>query len=322
MRRATLAFVLLSALLSRPLHAGEADAIALVNGKPVTRQAVVNLLLESHGIDALQQLVLLELARQEAERAGVKVSAADVQREYDRSVEKLAAAANPGQQLDAALRQRALEAILAQKGISHAEFRISMERNAYLRKLVEGRLEISESTLREEFARTHGARVVVRDIVLADTNELTAALQALNQGGDFADVARRYSRHPSAANGGQLPAFAFNDDAIPPLVREAAFGLQPGEVSAPLRVEERFHVLKLEQRLAPESVRFEDVRSAVAEQLRERVVPQEMGRLAAELFEKAAVKVLEPGLKGKFDELRQRAAQAASAGSAGSPASP
>ncbi|MBK8913901.1 MAG: peptidyl-prolyl cis-trans isomerase [Phycisphaerales bacterium] len=295
-------------LLFFPHVAIASDAIALVNGKPVSREAVVNLLIESHGLAALQQMVLLELARQETQAAGIAVSRADVQREYEQSVERLLTAEAPGERIEAVDKRRVLDLLLEQKGISHAEFMISMERNAHLRKLVEKNVVLSEATLREEFSRTYGERVEVRDIIVADSAALSAALEALNRGEDFARVAERFSRHPSATQGGLLPPFSFADDQIPPLVREAAFALAPGEVSAPLRVEERFHVLRLERRLPPEHVRFEDVRAEVERSLRERVVTTEMSRRAAALFEKATVKVLEQRLREPFDALRQRAA--------------
>ncbi|QOJ15469.1 MAG: peptidylprolyl isomerase [Planctomycetia bacterium] len=284
------------------------DAIALVNGKPVSREAVVNLLIESHGLAAMQQLVLLELARQETQAAGLSVSRADIQREYEQSVDRLLIVEAPGERIEPADKRRVLDLLLEQKGISHAEFMISMERNAHLRKLVEKSIVLSEATLREEFSRTYGERVEVRDIIVADSSALSAALEALNRGEDFARVAERFSRHPSAAQGGLLPPFSFADDQIPPLVREAAFALAPGEVSAPLRVEERFHVLKLERRLPPEHARFEDVRAEVERSLRDRVVTAEMSRRAATSFEQATVKVLEPRLREPFEALRKRAA--------------
>ena len=184
-----------------------------------------------------------------------------------------------------------------------------MERNAYLRKLVETEIKISEPTLREEFARTYGERVQIRDIVIADAKELSAALDALNKGMDFAEVAKRFSQHPTAPLGGQLEPFAFDDDRIPPLVRESAFGLRPGEVSSPLRVDERFHIIQLERRVSPDNVKFEDVKAQVEEKLRDRVIPQEMSKLAAELFEKAQIKVLDAKLKDKFEELKKQAAE-------------
>lgn len=301
-----------AAAFASTASAKDGEAIALANGKPVSREAVLNLLLESHGIEALQQILLLDLARQEAERRGIKVTQADVQREYDSSVERLAraaAAGAPDGKLTDADKRRALDLMLEQKGLSHAEFSIGMERNAYLRKLVETQVKITDATLREEFARTYGERVQIRDIVIADAKELTAAMDALNKGMDFAEVAKRFSQHPSAPLGGQFEPFTFDDDRIPALVRESAFGLRPGEVSSPLRVEERFHIVKLEQRLAPENVKFDDVKAQVEDKLRDRVIPQEMSKLAAELFEKAQVKVLEPKLKDKFEELKKQAAQ-------------
>src|SRR5437870_9995798 len=65
----------------------DGDAIAIVNGKPLPKQDMVELLIESHGLEALQQLIVLELAHDEAERRGLTVSDADVQAEVKSALE-------------------------------------------------------------------------------------------------------------------------------------------------------------------------------------------------------------------------------------------
>lgn len=213
--------------------------------------------------------------------------------------------------MDEAAKRRALQTLLEQRGLSLAEFRLSMERNAHLRKLVEQSVVITEQTLREEYSRTYGEKVQVRHIQVAESSDLNEVLNRLNRGDDFAVVARELSRNPeSAAKGGELPAFAFDEASIPPVLREAAFALKPGEVSSPIRVEKWFHILKLERRIAPENVRFEDVKPQVEQALRERVIPQEMNRKATELYQQAKIKVIDAKLRDQYEELQKKAAAA------------
>jgi parvulin-like peptidyl-prolyl isomerase len=135
-------------------------------------------------------------------------------------------------------------------------------------------------------------------------NGLHEALDLLDNKVDFAEVARRVSQNSeTAANGGLLEPFAFNDDNLAPLLREAAFAMKPGDVSKPIRVGRWWHILKLERRVAAGGARFEDVREQVEQALRERVLPQEMNRLITGLFQKAQIRVLDGGLKPKFEKL-------------------
>jgi foldase protein PrsA len=281
-----------------------------VNGKSLSRARVIDLLMQSHGIAAMQQLILLDLAKQETARRGFKVQPSEVTEEFNLSLNKIATAASGGEPIDEASKRKALDALLEQKGLSLSEFMVGMERNAHLRKIVESELKIDEAVLREEFSRTYGERVVARHIQISasDPKSLSDVIEQLNQRRDFGELARKFSSNSdTAAAGGELPPFSFDEPAIPAVLREAAFSMQPGEVSAPIRIDSWFHILKLEQRIAPEGVRFEDVRATVQQRYMDRVVNQEMTRLAVELFRKAEIRIIDPRLREKFEELRKNA---------------
>jgi parvulin-like peptidyl-prolyl isomerase len=206
-------------------------------------------------------------------------------------------------------KRRALEMFLTQKGLTMPEFAVAMERNAHLRKAVEPDVHIDEPTLREEFARTYGEKVEVRHIQFnaSDTRAIQEALDLLGKGMEFAEVARRVSVNPeTAARGGLLPAFTFTDKAMPAELREMAFGLAPGGVSTPTQVENMIHILKLERRIPPEDVRFEDVRTKVEASMRERVVRQRMSDTMKQIFDQAKIRVLDPNLKREFEAMQKQ----------------
>ncbi len=291
---------------TRPVDDG--DAIAIVNGHSIARREVVELLMESHGLGALQQLIVLELARQETKRRGLVVGAAEVRVEYEQSMGRIAREVFGDQKVTEGERLRGLETVLERKGLSIAEFMVATERNAHLRKLAEQDLRIDERLVREEFGRQFGEKVEIRHIQLADTEDVARATQALGSGESFGDVARRMSRNAeTGAAGGLVPPFSFNDDSIPPLMREAAFQLKPNEVSTPLRIENAYHLIKLERRIPATAARFEDQRDAVERALRERIVSRLMGELATDLFHKARIRVLDPRLKVEFEALSRQA---------------
>jgi parvulin-like peptidyl-prolyl isomerase len=292
----------------------DGDAVAIVNGRPIARQRMVEVLVEAHGLSIMQQLIVLELAKQETKRRGLEVTVADVDAEFRSSLAQIAPGVGSEDGMNEENQRKALQILLEDRNISMAEFMIGMERNAHLRKAVKQELRINEATLREEFARTCGERVVVRHIQIdvSDSAALNRALDLLSQGKDFAEVARQVSQNPeTAARGGQMEPFTFNDAQYPAALREAAFSLRPGEVSAPIRVERRFHILKLERRIPPQDARFEDMRDQVEARLLERVIPQQMNQLAQELFQNAKIRVLDSELRKEFEALLKRNADAA-----------
>lgn len=299
----------------RGLQADDGNAIAFVNGAPIERDDVVQLAMEAHGLSALQQLIFLRLARQETHRLGLEVTRADIEREYENALRRIA----PDVDFDDATlteddRRTALEQVLEQHGFSLAEFWIGMERNAHLRKIIERGFQVDEATLREEFARTYGEKVVVRhiEIRLENQRKLNEVKNLLNSGTDFAEVARRLSDNPETApRGGELAPFTFRDEAIPESVREVAFALDEGQVSNAFRVDRVFQILKLERRIPPENVRLADVRDTVEQSMRARVIPQQMARLLTQLFDDAKIRVIDQKLRRRFDDLLRRNAQLA-----------
>lgn len=301
--------VVLSAvgLLAAPVAwAEDGDALAIVNGQSISRKELLDELIETHGLAVLQQMIGLDLAKQETQRRGLHVAAEDIQAQFDRALAEIVPASDAqGVALNAESKQQALQTILQQRCLTMPEFMMAMERNAHLRKLVEADFKVDEPTLREEFARLYGEKVEVRHIQVAAnyTRALNEALDLLARGVDFADVAQRVSiNQQTAARGGLMEPFTFTNQDIPAGMRDYAFSLSVGQISAPLQTGQYVHILKLERRLPPEDVRFEDVRQEVERQLRARVERKKMNEMITRLFQQAKIRVLEPKLKVDFEK--------------------
>ncbi|MFQ5490323.1 MAG: peptidylprolyl isomerase [Phycisphaerae bacterium] len=292
----------LAATVSSTPHS-TGPAIATVNGQPIERRRLQALLLAGRGAELLDELIVLELARSAAQAQGLTVSKRDVEREHRESLRSLVGnlPAADGEAFDSQSAEALLDQVLAGRGMSRKEYRLGMLRNAYLRKLAAGRLEITDEQVRADYARRYGDRVQIRHIQMAAGPELEEVRRQLGAGVSFADLARRYSANTvTAAAGGLLEPFSRDDQDIPALLREAAWALEVGQVSNPIRVDNWHHIIKLEKRLPAESVPFEQVGQEVRARLRQRMMPLEMQRLSAELFEKARIEIADPGLRADY----------------------
>jgi parvulin-like peptidyl-prolyl isomerase len=311
--RAGLVVVFAAATLIAPGPARAAQdgtAVALVNGHPIAREELLDVLVDAYGVEVLQQLIILRVAKQETRQMGLRVTKAHVATEFQSALDRIAreAGMNPDEATEANKRE-ALQQVLNERGISLAEFMIGMERNAHLRKIAERDLRITEETLRGEFARSFGEKAKISHIQIPinDRRALDEALNLLARGSDFADVAQKLSRNPeTAARGGEMEPFTFDDPDIPPIIRERAFSLKEGAVSEPLLAGQFFHVIKLHHRIASETARFEDKRGEIEQRVRERAIPQLMAKLAVELFKKAKINVLDPGLRAKYQAFLEQ----------------
>jgi parvulin-like peptidyl-prolyl isomerase len=281
------------------------ETVATVNGAPIERSRIVDLLLAGHGPGILEQLVVLESARRLAADRSITVTEADIQAEYTRSLETLTAPLLSGEPeaLDRKAGEALLNDVLSRRNISRAEYRIGMERNAYLRKLVQGQLRITEEQLRAEFDRTYGRRVQVRHMELPGLPAAHEVRRLLDTGADFADLARRMSTNADTSrNGGLMPPFPETDPDVPALLREVAFALKDGEVSNPVRVGTNCHILRRERILDAVPVSMETVRQELQKCLLDRLTAPAMRQLYRTLYEQADIVIYDPVLREAVDK--------------------
>ena len=256
---------------SRP--AGEPVAIAKVGEVrvPLDRDVYRQFLEETRGLDAALNLMQRELAREQARQAGVTVGPDEVAAERERTLQQAF-----GNQVEPEAYDQALERLLAQQGLSEAEFDLTLETNALLRASARPSFEagLTDEALRSEFGRRYGERARVRAISLPTLRAAADARQRAADGEDFAALARELNEDPTLAeSGGEVEPFTRNS-SLPEPVKAAAFALQPGEVSDPVQSEGQFLLLQLEEILPPVAVKYEDVRDALKEQVGEEFAEQ------------------------------------------------
>jgi len=287
----------------------EGQPIAFVDGRPIGRNRVVDMLLRSHGVGVLEQLIGLELAEQAAAKKGLIVTEPDVDFEFDLALRRLSdpLSSSTTAPVDRTAAEGLLDTVLAERNISREEFLVTLRRNAYLRKIVQSQQVITDDQLRAEFARRFGERVQVRHIQLGSAAEAGRVQDRLAAGEDFVDLASRYSANTaSARKQGLLAPFSAADEEIPAALRQAAFALQPGQVSNVVRVGEWYHLLKLDRVLPSEPRDFDQVRGELERDLRDRVSEAAMRELYEKLFQQANIDVRDPAVRPAFERKHGR----------------
>ncbi len=93
-----------------------------------------------------------------------------------------------------------------------------------------------------------------------------ALLKTVKAGGDFAELAKKNSEDEgSAKNGGDVDFFARGRMA--PEFEEAAFKLQPGEISDLVKTQYGFHIIKVTDKKAATVRTLDEVRPQIVDQL-------------------------------------------------------
>lgn len=288
---------------ARTSPASDDQVLAEIDGIKLTESAFKPVLYKAAGLDVLLMIIQRDMAKAEAGKHGITISPADVNEEKRIT---LASAFADAKEEDY---EQALRQLLAQQNVSETEFGVLMEYNAYLRALVKpvAASGLDDAAVRNEFNSLYGERVEVRDIALNNLQEFATAQRLLNDPENpksFEEVARLMSRHPSASNGGLLPPFARTSPGYNPVFTEAAFALEPGKVSTDA-IQDRgfYHILKVERRIEPTVVKYEDVKDSVREDLVRRRAAALMAGKRLELGQRALqnLRILEPTMKAEFD---------------------
>ncbi len=168
---------------------------------------------------------------------------------------------------------------------------------AYLMRQVRARL--TEERLREAYEQAvasapSGEEIRARHILLESEAEAEQVIEALDAGGDFAELAQERSTGPTGAQGGDLGYFTA--EVMVPEFSEAAFALEPGTYTQePVQTSFGWHVIKVEDRRTAEPPPFEDIAPQLSRQLSEQLVGEiiEAERAAADIT------ILEPPADGE-----------------------
>ncbi len=101
--------------------------------------------------------------------------------------------------------------------------------------------------------------VHARHILVETEDEAKAVLEELKNGGDFAEIAKSKSKDPgAAAEGGDLGFFS--KDQMVPEFADAAFKLEKGQLSDPVKSPFGWHVIRVEEKRTRPVPDFETVK--------------------------------------------------------------
>ncbi|HEX8342626.1 MAG TPA: peptidylprolyl isomerase, partial [Tepidisphaeraceae bacterium] len=290
---------------SDPVRPSDDPVIARVGNTEIRSSELQGPLLRAFGFDVLMYVVQRDLARDACVGQGLTVSPKDFAAEREWTLNQMFTAVPEGQ-----TREKLLDQFLAQpkprdQMRTTAEFDVLIETNTYLRKLAEKafRRSLTEEDVRRQFDQTYGAHVKARHIMVSNMQEAMSVKARLAAGEEFAAVAKAVSRNPNTApKGGELPQFTKFDKRIPENFRNVAFALNEGDISDPVAAEGSYHVIKLDQRVEPKAVKFEDVKESVRDDLEAALVIEGIkevrNQLAAQAL--AELKISDPVLKAEF----------------------
>jgi peptidyl-prolyl cis-trans isomerase C len=103
--------------------------------------------------------------------------------------------------------------------------------------------------------------VRARHILVETEDEAKQVEDELKKGADFAELAKKKSKDPGAADGGDLGFFT--KDQMVPEFSAVAFSLEPGKISDPVKTQFGWHVIKVEEKRNRKPPEFDQVKGQI-----------------------------------------------------------
>ena len=264
-------YIALSILLALPLSAKIEilDRVAIIVGEGVVLESQVNNMLENikkryqeQGApmppqemmleQVHERLIIEELQLQMGRQAGIRVGDGELNQAFENIAQ------SNGLSLESFI--ETLEA----EGESYEELRSQVRKEMIIQRVQRGRVgrevDITEQEL-DGFLATEGAvkelspELFVRQILVSDQNKADSLLMDINNGEDFANLAKENSTSSNASSGGEMGWRNLAD--LPSLFADDLKNKKKGYISPPLKGGSGYYILKLEDKRG-DLVRFED----------------------------------------------------------------
>lgn len=231
----------------------------------------------------LDQVIERRILVQEARRLGIKVSSEELNQAIS-EIKKDYPGEGFGEKLGL-------------KGITLEEWKSRLEEKLLAEKMIRHALyyrgEIDEKEALQYY-ENHlskfqiSEKVRARQIVVTSEEEAIQLLNQLKKGENFEKLAMKKSLGPEKVEGGDLGYFSKGER---PTEFEQVFSLEAGEISGVIRSPYGYHIFKLDEKIAPRQVPFEEARAGILQELRQKKGEEEYQRWLKGLKGKSKVKI-------------------------------
>jgi peptidyl-prolyl cis-trans isomerase C len=250
----------------------------------------------------MPQLVEIEIAKAYAEEQGITVSEQDVNQEVETLKDQVAQQAQ-GQDIG---REEAFDQALQQAGITEEQLRQQIREQLPIQKVQErvaGGAGPSQEEVEQFYEQNKAAQFTTPETrctrhILFNKDQKEKAEEVkkqLENGGDFAALAKKYSQDPgSAEQGGDLGCIGRGETV--PNFEEAVFNAEQGEIVGPVETEFGYHVIEVTDIQEEATQPLSEVEAQIRDQLTTEAQSKEFTAWLQKQKEQRNVKYL-PGYK-------------------------
>ncbi|OCA88302.1 foldase [Bacillus sp. FJAT-27225] len=233
-------------------------AAATIDKEKISMNELNEKLNESYGATMLDTMINNKVVELEAKKENVSVTQKEIDSEYDKLI-------------DAYGSEEALNAALEQNRTNENVLKQDIKDYLLAEKLMRKKIEITDEEMKTYFDENKESfnteeQVEASHILVKDEATAKEVKEKLDQGEDFAALAKEYSTDTAnAEQGGELGFFGKGDMVAE--FEKAAFNLGINKISEPVKTEFGYHIIKVTDKQEAKEAVYEDSKDQIKEQL-------------------------------------------------------
>jgi foldase protein PrsA len=244
------------------------EVVAKVGSKSISKEDLYTTLVDQYGEAALDTLIAEKIVELESKEKEITVKKSEMEEELQTIQDSYGD-------------EEAFNEALASSGASLDSVKENIKTYLLTEKLLQDRISISDDQVKEYFEENKDSfaqeeQVEASHILVEDEETAKEVKEKLDNGGDFAELAKEYSTDTSnAESGGELGFFAKGEMVTE--FDEKAFAMKKGEISEPVKTEFGYHIIKVTDKKEAKEAVLDEHKEEVKDLLFDQALQTEYG---------------------------------------------
>ncbi|WP_432409636.1 foldase protein PrsA [Wukongibacter sp. M2B1] len=240
------------------------DIVASVGDENITKEELYQSLVNQNGVEALESLISEKIVELEVKKENIEVTEEDIEKEMKKIIDYYGS-------------EDAFNQVLENAGYTKDDLKKNIKSSIKIEKLLEPSLTITEDEMKQYFNDNKASFAQQEQVktshILVDSEEKAQEVKnKLLAGEDFTKLAKEYSLDQNnKENGGDL-GYVVKGQMVPEF-EDAAFTLEAGEISDPVKTQYGYHIIKVEEIKEAKEANYDENKEEIKEILIEQKMP-------------------------------------------------